>query len=214
MNNEVELLSLKQACQLLHVSKSTLYNWENAGKIEPLRTEGGHRRYKKKELLKLVGACEQKCLKKVTIGYCRVSTNDQKEDLDRQIDVISQYCIANGYRFKIITDIGSGINYNKKGLKEIIRAICNYEVERIVINYKDRLIHFGFELIEQLCEQFDVEIEIINNTETVSYEEELVQDVLSIITVFSSKLYGSRSYKNKKIIQANKKLFGEEDIKH
>ena len=108
------------------------------------------------------------------------------------------YCEQNGYKFKIIKDIGSGINYSKKGLQELIRLICNGDIERIVISYKDRLVIFGYELIE---------IEIINSTTEESNETEMVKDVLSIITVFSSKLYGKRSHKNKNIVEANKRLF-------
>ena len=91
------------------------------------------------------------------------------------------------------------MNYNKKGLKELIELICSKSIDRIVINYKDRLIRFGFEMIEHLCLIYDVEIEIINHTDDKTHEEELVDDVLSIITVLSSKLYGSRSHKSKKL---------------
>ena len=134
----------------------------------------------------------------MTIGYCRVSSAGQKDDLIRQEQVVTNYCEQNGYKFKIIKDIGSGINYSKKGFQELIRLICNGDIERIVISYKDRLVIFGYELIE---------IEIINSTTEESNETELVKDVLSIITVFSSKLYGKRSHKNKNIVEANKRLF-------
>ena len=172
----VKLLTVGEACQLLHVTKPTLYAWEKEGKISPLRTEGGHRRYNKTDLLKLVGVSKHKAIKKLTVAYCRVSTLGQKKDLDRQVDVVSNYCIANGYQFKVIKDIGSGINYKKKGLQELINMICNHEVERIVINYRDRLVRFGYEMIEQLCDNFDVEIEIINQTNDISYEEELTEE--------------------------------------
>ena len=159
---EVKLLTVGEACQLLHVTKPTLYAWEKEGKISPLRTEGGHRRYNKTDLLNLVGVSKHKAIKKLTVAYCRVSTSGQKKDLDRQVDVVSNYCIANGYQFKVIKDIGSGINYKKKGLQEL-------------------------------------------KTNDISYEEELTEDVLSIITVFSVRLYGSRSHKNTKIIEPNEK---------
>jgi putative resolvase len=107
--------------------------------------------------------------------------------------------MARGYQFRIIQDLGSGLNYSKKGLKELINLISPKEISKIVINYKDRLIRFGYEMIEELCDLNGVKIEIINQTEDKSYEQELVDDVLSIITVFSSKLYGSRSHKSKKI---------------
>lgn len=102
--------------------------------------------------------------------------------------------------------MGSGLKYNKKGLMELIELICSNEIERIVLNYKDRLIRFGYELIEEFCKYHGVKIEIINFTEDKTYEEELVEDVLSIITVFSSKLYGSRSHKKREIDQTMKIL--------
>jgi putative resolvase len=94
------------------------------------------------------------------------------------------------------------LNYNKKGLKELITLIQTNKVGRIVINYKDRLLRFGIEMLEQVCQFHDVEIEIINHSEDKTYEQELVEDILSIITVFSSRLYGSRSKKSKKVKEA------------
>ncbi len=209
---EVNLISIKQAAQLLNVSANTLRNWEASGKINSYRTAGNHRRYDKSELMNLVSQFERPIVKhKITVGYARVSTPSQKEDLERQEKVLTNFCEANGYIFKIIKDIGSGINYNKKGLQELIDLICNGRVGRVVLNYKDRLIRFGYELIEQICEIHNVEIVILNQTEDLSFEQELVEDVLSIITVYSAKLYGTRSHKNKKIIEANKKLFQLDD---
>lgn len=202
-------MNIKQASEFLGVSIETLRRWERSGKIKTYRTEGGHRRFDKTDLIRLKSADHS--TNRLTIGYCRVSSSDQKDDLTRQIDNVSQYCIARGYQFKIISDLGSGLNYNKKGLKELIELICSNSVERIVVNYKDRLIRFGFELIEQLCVIHKVEIEIINHTEDKSYEEELVEDVLSVITVFSAKLYGSRSHKAKKVVQTATDLLKEED---
>ena len=198
------MLKIQDASDFLGVTAETLRRWEREGKIKSYRTEGNHRRYNKTDLIKLKSSTKSN--DKITIGYCRVSSSDQKEDLKRQIDNVSTFCIAKGYTFKIISDLGSGLNYNKKGLKELIELICSNSIDRIVLNYKDRLVRFGFEIIEQLCLIYNVEIEIINYTEDKTYEEELVEDVLSIITVFSSKLYGSRSHKSKKIISTNKEL--------
>ena len=205
------MLSIKEASEFLGVSIDTLRRWERAGKITSFRTEGGHRRYDKKELIKFKK--DDSLEHRITIAYCRVSSSDQKEDLQRQIENVSQYCIANGYQFQVISDLGSGLNYNKKGLRELIEWICSHRIERIVVNYKDRLIRFGFELIEQLCSIYDVTIEVINLTEDKTYEEELVEDVLSVITVFSAKLYGSRSHKSKKIIATNQALLREQERK-
>ena len=200
------MLNIKEASEYLNVSKLTLRNWEKNGLIKPFKTTGKHRRYLTEDLDNLIGKTK-KIQEKQIICYCRVSTSEQKYDLERQIQNVSTFCISKGYTFRVISDIGSGLNYNKKGFKELIKLIINKEISKIVVNYKDRLIRFGIEIIEQLCELNDVELVVINNTETKSYEEELVDDVLSIITVFSSKLYGSRSHKAKKIVDDNKKEF-------
>ena len=205
------MLSIKEASEFLGVSMDTLRRWERTGKITSFRTEGGHRRYEKKDLIKFKK--DDSVEPRITIAYCRVSSSDQKEDLQRQIQNVSQYCIANGYQFQVISDLGSGLNYNKKGLRELMELICSNQIERIVVNYKDRLIRFGFELIEQLCSIYHVRIEVINLTEDKTYEEELVEDVLSIITVFSAKLYGARSHKSKKIIATNQALLREQEVK-
>ena len=134
------------------------------------------------------------------ILYARVSTRCQKDDLDRQVENLKSYAISKGYSFEIITDIGSGINYMKQGLKQLIQKINNKEISKIVILYKDRLIKFGFELIEYLCELNNISIEIIDNT-TISTKTELTNDLIQIITVFANQLYGSRSKKTLRLIQ-------------
>ena len=104
--------------------------------------------------------------------------------------------------FEVIQDLGSGLNYSKKGLKKLIQSICLGNVERLVLTHKDRLLRFGAELIFSLCEQFGVQVVLINRSQDTSFEDELVSDVLEIITVFSARLYGARSRKNKKLMQA------------
>lgn len=202
-------LSIYEASQIMGVAVSTMRRWEAEGRFIPERTKGGHRRYDRETLLNFKYHKENV---KLTIGYCRVSSSDQKEDLNRQVRTVSEYCAAKGYQFKIIQDLGSGLNYNKKGLKELVELICHKQIDRVVINYKDRLIRFGYEIIEQLCLINDVELEIINHSEGKDYEEELVEDVLSVITVFSARLYGSRSHKTKQILDVNKKMFMKEEV--
>lgn len=143
---------------------------------------------------------------KITIGYCRVSSHSQKKDLESQIKNVENYCVSKGYQFKIIQDIGSGLNYNKKGLNELISLIINNKIDRLVINYKDRLLRFGSEIIFKICKEYNIKVEIINQTNEVSYEQELVENMLEIITVLSAKLYGSRSHKTKNIIKSTKEL--------
>ncbi len=139
---------------------------------------------------------------KTTLGYARVSSHDQKKDLIRQIELLESFCAANGWKHEIIQDLGSGLNYQKKDLKLLIKKICSKSIQRLVLTHRDRLLRFGAELIFSLCEQFGVEIVIINAFENTSFEDDLVQDVLEIITVFSARLYGSRSRKNKKLLES------------
>lgn len=129
-----------------------------------------------------------------------MSSHKQKDDLERQIENVKTYMIAKGYSFDVITDIGSGINYNKKGLNQLIDMITNSEVEKIVILYKDRLLSFGFEMIENLCNKYGTTIEIIDNTEKTE-EQELARDLIQIVTVFSCRLQNKRANKAKKMIK-------------
>lgn len=207
-----EYFTIKQACQYLHVSASSLRLWEREGKIEPLRTTGNHRRYTKAMLDSVLEGINNntdsiKHNRLLTIGYCRVSSNHQKEDLKRQQQIVTNYCESLNQPFKIITDTGSGLNYHKKGLHELIHLICNNQCNQLIVNYQDRLVRFGFELIKQICDEHHVKLTVINQTINIEPNQELVNDVLSIITVFSAKLYGKRSHKYAKIIKTNEEMF-------
>lgn len=189
------LIGVKEAAELLGVSTKTIRRWEADGKICSIRTEGGHRRFNVSELL---GNNRDASL---TVAYARVSSNDQKKDLERQAMVLEAYCSKQGWSFELIKDLGSGMNYKKKGLIRLIKMICTYQVERLVLSHKDRLLRFGSELIFMLCEIYGTEVVIINRSSDSTFEEDLAQDVLEIITVFSARLYGSRSHKNKELVK-------------
>jgi putative resolvase len=194
-----KLLSIKEASKLLGVSESTLRRWEKEKKLIPdERTKGNQRRYRLSSIRPEMMHSQK--IERKTIAYARVSSNGQKKDLERQKQVLELYCASNGWDFELISDLGSGINYNKKGLKSLINAIIDDEVGRIVITHKDRLLRFGAELIFSICEAKEVEVLIINKGEDTSFEEDLAKDVLEIITVFSARLYGERSRKNQKLI--------------
>ena len=135
-----------------------------------------------------------------------MSSSDQKEDLERQKSLLELYCASNGWSFELISDLGSGLNYKKKGLQKLISNIINDKVERLVITYKDRLLRFGVELILQICKEKDIEIMIINQSENSTFEEDLAKDVLEIITVFSARLYDSRSKKNSELLKKLKEV--------
>jgi putative resolvase len=200
-------INIGKAAELLGVTRETLRRWEIAGKIQVERTPKGHRRY---DVAKLHGWIPKtESTERRTIAYARVSSHDQKADLARQVAVLESFCASHGWSHEIIQDLGSGLNYGKKGLKKLIKAICSGGLNRLVITHKDRLLRFGAELIFSLCEQFGVEVVIINASDENSYEDDLVNDVLEIITVFSARLYGSRSRKNKKLLEALKEAANE-----
>ena len=142
-----------------------------------------------------------------TIIYVRVSTKEQINDLNYQTQLLEQYCAAKGWSYEIISDIGGGLNFNRKGLQQLLEKIFKKEVDNVVINYKDRLARFGYELIEQMCKCNNVNLISVTQTVDIPYTQELTEDILSVITHYSSKLYGSRSHKNKKIVEENKKLW-------
>lgn len=193
--------SIGKFAELIGKTPQTLRDWHKKGIFLPNHiTSGGTRYYSQKQLNHFLGIKNKETTNKKIIGYCRVSSNKQKDDLERQIENVQTYMIVKGYSFDIITDIGSGINYNKKGLNQLIDLITNSEVERIVVLYKDRLLRFGFELLENLCDKYGTTIEIIDNTERTE-EQELVEDLIQIVTVFSCRLQGKRANKAKKMIK-------------
>ena len=200
-----KIISIGQAAKLLGVHVQTLRNWEKSGKLKPDSiSPGGTRRYNSDTIMRISGKELPQIEKddRVTIAYARVSSQDQKEDLKRQAQVLELYCAEHGYKYELITDLGSGMNYYKKGLTALISRILDDGVKRLVLTHKDRLLRFGAELIFSICEVKGVEVVIINRgEEKASFEEDLAKDVLEIITVFSARLYGSRSGKNRKIIE-------------
>ena len=193
-------VSIGAAAKELGVSRDTLRRWDAAGKIEVERTPNGHRRY---DLAKLHGIRPPKVpAERITLAYARVSSHDQKDDLLTQVALLESFCAANGWSYEIVQDLGSGLNYKKRGLRQLIKRICAGDIGHLVVTHKDRLLRFGAEIVFALCEEFNVEVSIINQSDKpVSFEEELARDVLEIITVFSARLYGSRSHRNRKLVE-------------
>jgi putative resolvase len=193
-------VAIGEAAKVLGVSVSTLRRWEAAGRISPEHTTGGHRRYDlaklRPELFHAADAPRR------TIAYARVSSHDQREELERQKQVLELFCSHNGWKFEIVADLGSGMNYRKKGLKRLLDDIVDGKVGRLIITHKDRLLRFGAELVFAICEARNVEVVILNRGEDTTFEQDLAKDVLEIIAVFSARLYGSRLRKNAKLIEA------------
>ena len=190
-------LSINKVAKQLNKSAQTLRNWEKTGELIPAyKTKSGYRYYTEEQINKLLGVEEKE---RVTIGYCRVSSRKQQDDLERQTENMRNYLCAKGYKFEIITDIGSGINYNKVGLNILLDKVIKGEVDKVVVLHKDRLLRFGFELVENLCKRYGTSIEVVDNTPKTE-EQELVEDLVQIITVFSCKLQGKSANKMKKVI--------------
>ena len=191
------LVKIGEAAKMIGTTIQTLRRWEDTGELLPARkTKGGTRYYSTADLMGL------KSLDAPTVCYARVSSREQKDDLDRQHEVLETYCAAKGWRTQVIKDLGSGMNYNKKGLRELLEMILRRQMKRLVLTHKDRLLRFGADLVFAMCELQGIEVVIIHQGEKPSFEEELAQDVLEIITVFSARLYGARSHKARKTIEA------------
>ena len=207
MSNE-EYISGKEASKILGVHQRTLYQWEEKGQIQTIRTPGNKRLYNVKKYLEL-NKCKnnqiEECInlddldkkqERLNICYTRVSTINQKNDLERQKDLLkAKY---NNYIF--IEDIGSGLNLNKRGLNKIIHLAIQGKINELVVAYKDRLTRFGFELIEEIITKYSKgKITILNKRQDTDPEEELVKDVMTIMNVYVAKMNGLRRYKNKPI---------------
>ena len=194
------LMSIGKFAKELGVTPEHVRTMHRTGEIIPARiSEKGTRYYSDEQLRELKNSLTPQREEKV-VAYCRVSTKSQKDDLEKQVENVKSYMYAKGYSFEVITDIGSGINYENKGLQQLISLIDSNQVTTVVVLYEDRLVSFGFELIQLLCDLHDVKIEIIDNSER-SEDEESTDDLIQIITVFANKLYGSRSKKTKTLIE-------------
>jgi len=190
----------KEASKKLGVHWQTLKNWEKSGKIKCIRSPGGKRYYDINSFISEIDKKEEntetlsiEVIPKKKICYCRVSSHSQKIELENQIN----YMKKKYPNHEILYDIGSGINFNRPNLKKIINYSVNKDLEELVIAYKDRLCRIGYELIEYMLKEYSNTNIIIVNDEIKSPEKELTDDLIEIITVFSSKLYGMRSYKTK-----------------
>ena len=203
---EHRLVKIGAAAKMLGTTPGQLRKWEANGELLPARkTQGGTRYYAIADLFGRSAAASPAAAsteEPLTVCYARVSSHDQEADLDRQQAALEAYCATKGWRTRVIRDLGSGMNYRKKGLQELLELILRRRFERLVITHKDCLLRFGAELVFRLCELQGIEIVIVHQGEQPSFEEELAQDVLEIITVFSARLYGSRSHQSKKLLDA------------
>ena len=197
----MQLVSIGELARTLGVAVITLRRWHAAGFLEPAcRTPGGHRRYDVLAAQRQIGAIEGE---RRTVAYARVSSHDRADQLQTQAERLRRHCATQGYaNVDVITDLGSGMNYKKKGLQKLLAAILQGTVGRVVLVTKDRLLRFGGELLFSICCFFQVEVEVLDADAACSREQQLTEDLAEILTVFSSRLYGSRSRKNLRAVAA------------
>ena len=185
----------KDFAELLGVSVKTLQRWDRDGILKANRTPTDRRYYTYDQYLQFKGIQTENDIRD-TVIYTRVSTRNQKDDLQNQVEFLKQFCNAKGIIVnQCVEDFGSGLNYNRKKWNKLLDEVMANKIKTIVISNKDRFIRFGYDWFEKFCEKFNTKIIIVNN-ETLSPNEELVQDIISILHVFSCRLYGLRKYKN------------------
>ena len=188
-----ELITTKTARQLLGVTPDTLRSWAKKGKIRASRTPSNHRLYYKQDILRIAGLIVPD-KKKKKIVYCRVSSSKQKDDLERQTSSLG--LLYPEHQF--ITDIGSGINWKRKGLQTILERALQGDIDEVVVAHRDRLARFAFELIQYLFELTGVKLIVLGQDNDEAGHNELADDILSIIHIYSCRNMGRRRYKNKK----------------
>jgi len=205
-----KLLSMAETCSLLNVSQETLRNWDADGTLKPVRTKGGHRRYKQSDINSYMGIKEEEINRNLlpVATYARVSSHEQKQkgDLDRQSQRLSEYCAKKKYRVEhIIKDVGSGLSDTRSGFNKLFDLVIQKKVSKVIVEHKDRLTRFQFNVLVRFFESYGVEIDKVESTSS-NDEEELVQDIMMLMAVFSGRLYGKRSAKRRKEKKLQKEL--------
>jgi len=196
------LYTLKEAKKLLGVTTRTIQRWDKDGKIRVVRTVGGRRRIPESEVKRILGLKEER----IIVGYARVSSSTQRDDLERQKQSIMAYAKERGYgEIQILSDIGSGLNENRKNFLKLLKMVSKGEVSKVIVAYEDRLTRFGFGTLSKLFLAFGTTIEAINHEENAP-QKELVKDLITIVSHFAGKLYGMRSHKYGEVVEGVKKL--------
>jgi len=184
------------------VSILSLRRWIKSGKVKAKRTIGGEYRIPEGEIRRLLG--EKPPIIRAVI-YARVSSSDQKSDLERQVEYLRNYCSARGYKVTgILRDVAGGLNEKRRGLRSLFKLVEEKSVDVVVLTYKDRLTRFGFEYLSEFFKSHGVSIEVIFGEEPKNLQEELIEDLIAIVTSFAGRLYGMRSHKKRRVVESVK----------
>ncbi|MCD6357883.1 MAG: IS607 family transposase [Thermoproteales archaeon] len=203
------LLPPREACKRLGISFITLKRWIYSGKIRAVKTPTGRWMIPESEIEKIISGREGTREVRAII-YARVSSTDQKSDLERQVQYLTAYCADKGYKVvDVLSDVASGLKTNRKGLLKLFKYVVNRQVDVVVVAYRDRLTRFGFEYLDYFFKQYGVRIEVAFGEEPKDARQELVEDLIAIITSFAGKLYGMRSRKKRRLVRGVKQLLEE-----
>ena len=210
MSSSVEkLLKPREFCEIVGISYSTLKQWVREGRVRVLRTSTGRWRIPYSEVERVLGLKPEKKEVRAVI-YARVSSSDRRSDLERQVQYLTEYCASKGYRVvDVLSDVASGLKTDRKGLLKLFDYVVNRQVDVVVVTYRDRLTRFGFEYLEYFFRQHGVKIEVAFGEEPKDAHQELVEDLIEVVTSFAGKLYGMRSHRKKKLVEGFKKLLEE-----
>ena len=209
MSTAERLLRPKEACQRLGISYPTLARWVREGKIRAVRTAGGKYRIPESEVMRIAeGLPTSKEVRAVI--YARVSSPNQKGDLEGQIQYLTQYCSSRSYRVvDVLSDVASGLRADRQGLLRLLDYVTNRQVDVVVVTYRDRLTRFGLEYLEFFFRQYGVRVEAVLGEESKEAHQELVEDLVEIVNSFAGRLYGLRSRRRRELVEGFKKLLGE-----
>lgn len=189
-----EGLTTGEAAKYLRRHPKTLQSWDRKGILPARRTKTGRRYWLRADLDAYLGKTAA-VPRRSTVAYCRVSSQAQKPDLKNQKQAVADFCTACGIaNVDYVDEVGGGLNFRRKRLLEVIDRVMAGEVERLIVAHRDRLARFGFDLIRHLCAVNDCEVLVIDS-ERLSPEQEMVQDLMTIMHCFSSRLYGLRNYR-------------------
>ena len=193
------LLNAQKVKELYGIHRNTLLKWEKEGLLKPVKTPGGRRRYKKEDIEKLLGLNEDIFEIPKVILYARVSTKKQEEYLKNQIKRLEEYAEDRGWKYEVISEIASGVNEHRRGLRKLLNKVKRGEVEKVVVEYPDRLARFGFEYLKFFLESFGVELITLNGQENEeARHKELAEDLIAIVISFAARVYGSCGGKTRK----------------